>query len=88
MERREEQIAEATAIAISAGVLSQCEYHPEMVWDNFGDPQDTYRLGNARFTAGKLATHFETRRDLTDAIKAAIEESGMRCTLCDKLLAD
>ena len=89
MMRREEQIEEATDIAVKAGVLSRCEYHPEIVWDNFGDHEDAYKIGNARFTAGELQTRFESRRELTNAIKAAIEEAGMDgCPICAKMLAD
>ncbi len=87
--RREEQIEEATDIVVKAGALSRGEDHPEIVWDNFGDHEEAYKIGNARFTAGELQTHSESRRELTDAIKAAIEEAGMDgCPICAKMLKD
>lgn len=89
MMRQEALFDEATGIAVAAGVLGQCEWHPEIVWDLFGDREDAYKLGNARFSRGELSSHFESRRELTDAIKNAIEQSGMDgCPLCAKMLED
>ena len=89
MMRHEDNLVEATSIAVKAGCLKRCEFHPEIVWDNFGDPQDAYKIGNAMYTAGELVGHYASRLELTDAIKAAIEQAGMDgCPLCSKMLAD
>lgn len=87
--RREDQMAEATDIAVKAGVLERCEFHPEFVWDIHGDREEAYKIGNARFTAGELQAEFHDRRELTDAIKDAIEQSGMGgCPRCAILRED
>ena len=71
------------------GGVSLVEFHSEIVWDLSGDREDAYKLGNARFSKGELLNHFESRRELTDAIKAAIEQSGMDgCPRCAKMLED
>jgi hypothetical protein len=89
MMRHQDQLVEATEIAVQAGVLKRCEFHDDIVWDVFGDHAEAYKIGNARFTAGELRADFRSRRELTDAIKAAIEHSGVSgCPLCAKLLED
>ena len=89
MELRETQRAVATNIAVEAGALKRCELHPDVVWATFDDPSMAYRIGNVRFTAGKLQTDFASRRELTDAIKEAIDEAGLDgCWLCERMLAD
>ena len=89
MMRQEALLDVATGIAVDAGVLEQCEFHPEIVWEIHGDREDAYKLGNARFSKGGLLNHFKSRRELTDAIKDAIEQSGMDgCQICAKLLED
>jgi hypothetical protein len=80
----------AISIAVSAGLLRRCEWHPEIVLQ--GDRtriEDAYRWGNAKFSRGGLAGIFESRREMTDAIKYAENEHGLDdCPRCDKLLAD
>ena len=87
MMRQEELLYEAADIAVEAGVLRRCKYHPDIVWDNHGDRSDAYKLGNARFSRGEVGD-FRSRRELTDAIKNAIEQSGDECYLCAKRLAE
>ena len=38
------------------------------------DPTYGYRVGNAKFKAGELGDVFGSPREMTDAVKAAIEE--------------
>lgn len=64
MMRREALLEEATAIAVQAGVLTRCEYHADIVWDNFGEHEDAYRIANARYSAGEIRTPVESRREL------------------------
>lgn len=89
MMRQEAQIEEATEIAVKAGVLKRCEYHPDIVWDNFGEHEEAYKIGNAMYSAGELQTRFASRRELTDAIKSAIAQAGIGpCPACAKMLED
>lgn len=89
MERQQDNRREANDICVETGVLLQCEFHPEIVWEHGADPADAYRVANARFQAGELQGDYRDLRDVTDAIKSAIEDSGMDgCPICDKMLAD
>lgn len=74
----------AEEIAVRAGVLGQCEFH-ECVYDNYGDPVDAYKLANAKFTAGEISDVFANRHEMTDYIKAVIEESADECGYCAKI---
>lgn len=85
MEERENQRDVATQIAVEAGVLNRCEFHEE-VWDALaGDNTPAYKLGNYKFSKGELAGVFSDRREMTDAIDAAVEYAGMECGSCAKL---
>ena len=88
MESQEAKREEATDIAVQAGVLERCDIHEEIVCDTFGDPTEAYKLANAKFTADELQEDYESRRELTDKIKEAIEESSDDCPYCEKILAD
>jgi hypothetical protein len=88
MEEQEEQRRIATEIAIEAGVLVSCEYHEE-VYDAFsGDETPAYKLGNYKLSNGKLGGVFSSPREMTDAIKAAIEDAGMECYSCAKMRSE
>lgn len=89
LEEQEARRSAAIGIALAAKALRRCEYHDDIILDCGGDIQGAYKLGNARFSAGKLKGIFESPRQMTDAIKAAVEEHGLEdCPLCEKLLAD
>ena len=87
--RYEDQVAEGGRIAVDAGTLERCPVHSHMVWERTGfeeDRRSAYRLGNSRFSRGELDNDFSTRRELTDAIKAAIDDAGPcigGCPHCD-----
>jgi hypothetical protein len=83
------QLAVATDIAVEAGVLSRCEFHEDIVLDNLEDPSGAYKLGNYKFSKGVLRDVFETRTQMTDAIKEAIQDAGpFGCGICAKMLED
>jgi hypothetical protein len=85
----ESRLQEATSIAVAGGALERCKFHPEIVWDTFGGAEEAYKIGNARFTAGELRNEFDSRRESTDTIRAAIEEAGMEgCPICDNMMRD
>ena len=88
MEREEAKREEATDIAVKASVLERCDFHKEIICDMFGDPTEAYKIANARFTAGELREEYRSRRELTDKIQEAIEESSDGCPYCAKMLAD
>jgi hypothetical protein len=84
LEEREQQRDVATVIAVDAGVLKRCEFH-DIVYDPLaGDNTPAYKLGNYRLSAGELKGVFSSSREMTDAIKSAIDDAGMECYDCAK----
>ena len=90
IERSEERARAAMSIAIAGGSVTVCPNHSDVLMDTGErDHSYSYRVGNARFTAGDLDDLFDSPRDMTDAVKAAINEIGLTsCPRCDKMLED
>jgi hypothetical protein len=80
----EEQWDAATEIAVDAGVLKRCEYHGVIYDPLAGDNTPAYKLGNYRLSAGKLGRLFSSPREMTDTVKAVVEDAGMDCYICAK----
>jgi hypothetical protein len=80
----------AIGIAVSVGLLRRCEWCEETVLE--GDrtrQEDAYRAGNWRFSRGAFDGVFDSRREMTDAIKEVENEHGLNyCPRCDKLRSD
>ena len=84
MEEHDSKIAFASRLAIRAGTLTICEIH-EQVLEGTGDLEAAYKLGNTEFSAGSLDGKFESRREMTDYIKEAVEENNSdECVACAK----
>jgi len=67
--------------------LKRCEWHTDNVMDagEMGHSY-AYRVGNAKLKAGELGDLFDSRREMTDAVKASIEEHALDyCPRCDTL---
>lgn len=89
LEAEETRRDAAIRIAIVAKVLHPCENHPDILLDSGEDIQGAYRIGNAKFSAGELSGIFDSRRQMTDAIKAVVSDHPLEdCPICEKMLAD
>ncbi len=88
IERHEDQRQVATEIAIDAKVLVRCPYHGEVYDADAGGNEPAYKLGNYRLSHGQLGTVFSSSREMTDAVKAAVEDAGIECCFCAKEQAD
>ncbi|MGD0893791.1 MAG: hypothetical protein ABR923_19895 [Terracidiphilus sp.] len=88
IELEEQQWMVAQEIAVDAGVLERCEYHGEVFDAMAGDNTPAYMRGNRLFSSGELNGVFSDRREMTDAIKAAIEDSAMECGYCAKMRSE
>jgi hypothetical protein len=85
MERAETVRSAAIGIALQAGTLNHCMIHEDCIIEGNGDVEGAYRLGNYKFSRGELAGIFESRREMTDAIKAVVEENGgAECPQCSR----
>jgi hypothetical protein len=90
MEQHEEQQRVATRIAVEAGVLKVCEYHSDFLFAGPAEKESAYKLGQWKFSNDQLKDVFDDRREMTDAIKAAIEEweHCEKCARCEHLWND
>ncbi len=88
LEEEHRKFGIATGIAIEAKALRLCEIH-EIAYDAGGDIEAAYRLGNYQFTNGQLSEIFDSRREMTDFIKRAIQEHAAdECGMCAKNAAE
>ena len=87
MEEDFSQITEARRIAIEAGVIARCEWHPDIILYQFTDDARAYQFANAQYNKGELEDVFGSRQELNDAIKDVIEDVVVDgCPACQKLL--
>ena len=73
----------ACRIATEAGALKECNQHEGFYFAGNEGIEEAYKLGDAKFTAGKLKRVFESRQEMTDTIKYAVSyNSGGACEIC------
>lgn len=82
IEEQNAKLEAARQIAVDAGVIDTCEYHSDVYIEGREDIESAYKLGNVRFTQGELAGVFESRREMTDLILEAFNDSGEECYTC------
>ena len=88
LERQQECSSAATEIALRVGLLQCCEFCEDVKDSLSNNFEDAYRLGDALVTDGDdLVKPFADRREMTDAIKAVVEETADSCH-CDRQFAD
>ncbi|HGG8930515.1 hypothetical protein INF61_16125 [Enterobacter cloacae complex sp. P18RS] len=91
MENEQDKFNVATDIAISAGVLERCERCDATVYQGSEDIEEAYKLGNTKFSKGEFGNLFSSRREMTDAIKAAVESGDHAedcCHYCSDKMRD
>ncbi|MBY7781856.1 hypothetical protein [Vibrio fluvialis] len=76
----------ATSICIAAGVLTRCEYHDDIILVDSGDEEAAYKYANELFTnKDDLVAGFDSRREMTDAIKDVLSDGyDYECHSCKK----
>jgi DNA-directed RNA polymerase subunit N (RpoN/RPB10) len=76
----------ASEIAVRARVNVRCPDCGEIT-ANFGDVADAYRLGNWLYSHHDgLVSVFRNRSEMTDAIRRAVDETGIEC-FCERMAA-
>lgn len=83
MERHDDLVAQAIGVALQAKAIKECPIHDEVYLDA-EDPEanrHAYAIGTNMVKAGKIEA---TREEFMDAIKEAIDGSGMECGWCAK----
>ncbi|WP_438730264.1 hypothetical protein ACR9YC_04165 [Parasphingorhabdus sp. DH2-15] len=88
MEEQQDRFQMGLALCIEVDAIEECEHHPGTYYQSSADLDDVYKFANAGVSAGRIKLPDRmSRRDLTDAIKAAYEDnSGLDyCSSCDKI---
>ena len=80
----EERAAIAEDIAVEAGTLKRCPWH-ELAYQDDWDMDRLYRIAARRFKRGDIPGRFYSQRDLSDALKAVVEDAPLDCPRCEKL---
>jgi hypothetical protein len=79
----------AISIALAAKAIQVCENHDGSLFEGTGDLSYACTVGNAKMNRGEFKDLFASRTEMTDAVKAIINEIALdSCPLCDKMLAD
>jgi hypothetical protein len=83
LERRWELDLEAASVARQAGAIKACPRHEEVSIDQFdSDAVDrAYAIATNKWKAGEIRA--DSREELMDAIKDAIDEAGDTCYICE-----
>ncbi|MEN3111145.1 hypothetical protein ACFONG_04715 [Uliginosibacterium paludis] len=85
MEDDEEKRGIAIQIALEAGVLEQCEFHEDCLFEGGEEIEAAYKLGNFKISNGEYGDVFESRREMTDLIKEVVQDnSAEECYSCAK----
>lgn len=75
----------ALMIAVEAGVVTECEYHPGTFTDGDEEIEKAYRLASKRYSAGEFQEMFKSQIELTDTIKDVVaDNAGGECYSCNK----
>lgn len=86
-ERSLEELAKrdiALDLAITARVISRCPVHDDSTFLGHQDIEHAYRLGSTLFKKGELNL-FKNQREVTDTIKAVVEELSLQeCPYCSQ----
>lgn len=80
----------ALDLAVAAGALVRCDVCGE-VWNHGGDPVAAYKLGNwklSQASSDTAAFDSDERREMTDAVKDAIEMAPDQCECRRKMARD
>lgn len=86
LEEQEEKREVAIQIAIAAGVLQQCKYHDDCIFEGNEEIEIAYKLANHQFSHGEHVNVFKNRREMTDIIKEVVADyPGDECPSCARV---
>jgi len=76
----------AEEFAVGAGILRRCEWHVGFYYQDSWDLEPMYRKAAWLFKRGEISSRlFDGQKDLTDTLKAVVEEAPFECPRCEKL---
>ncbi len=89
LEDIEERERCAREISIEAKAVTVCEMGHGVLLKGSGDVSRACAVGNSKLNKGHYPGVFQTRPQMTDAVKAVIDEVSLStCPVCDKMLDD
>ena len=87
--RLEQQRSAAVAIALEVDLLKRCDIHGEVYDPLSNNFEEAYKYGNHLFSQhDPLVAVFESRTEMTDALKNITHDYGDECPDCAKFHAD
>jgi hypothetical protein len=81
------RVAIAENLAVEAGILRRCPFH-EFTYQESWDLDRAYRIAVRRFKKGDIPGPFSSQEDVTDAIKAVVDNAPLDCPRCQKIRED
>ncbi len=74
----------AHSIAVEAGAIKECEYHPGTFLTQYDTDAETmaYEIANNKIESGEISCR---REELINAIRSAISDAGEECYSCEKM---
>jgi hypothetical protein len=86
--RELDQMAVAEELAVEWKFLKRCGIHCDFTYQDDWDVDRMYRLAAWKFKRGEVPGPFADQRELTDSLKATMENAPMECPRCEKLRAE
>jgi len=83
--RAQDQQAEAEELAVERGILKKCYLHSDFTYQVDDDLERMYRTAAWKFKRGEISGQFANQLELTDALKAAVENAPTKCPRCEKM---
>jgi hypothetical protein len=76
------QLRAAVNIALTARTVKVCTHHPDVLLRGTEDIARAFSLGNFKFSADELNDVFDSAHQVTDAIKAIVQQVLADCPKC------
>lgn len=77
----------AQSIALDVGAITECEFHSGIYIDQCDD--DANKMAYARITNLWKSEYSDMNRELfTSAVKSVIDDAGMDCELCERIMEE
>ena len=83
--RELDQQAVAEELAVEWEILKRCRWHCDFTYQDDWDLERMYRIAAWRFKRGEIPGPFADQRELTDTLKAIVENAPTECPRCEKM---
>ena len=83
--RELDQQSVAEEPAVEWGILRRCYLHCDFTYQVDWDLRRMYRMAAWKFKQGEISGPFTDQGELTDALKAVVEDAPTTCPRCEKM---